>query len=289
MDATAALAKRLAEPHPLVMGVLNVTPDSFSDGGRFFDPARARAHAEAMCAQGADIIDIGGESTRPGSQGVDLATERERVLPLIEALMPLGCPLSLDTSKPELMVEAARAGVAMINDVNALRAEGATEAVAGLDTRVCLMHMQGEPRTMQVNPHYDDVIGEIGDFLAQRLAACQRAGIASERLIVDPGFGFGKNLQHNVELLARLDELGERLGQPLLVGMSRKRMIGALLGDAAVDQRVHGSIAAAVIACMKGARIIRAHDVQATREALAVAGAVCAADRESRDMESRHE
>ena len=279
MTPAQRLLKRLNEPRPLVMGVLNVTPDSFSDGGRFTDPVVARTHAQRMIDEGADIIDVGGESSRPGAEGVSLEVERERVLPLLEALAPLGIPLSVDTMKPAIMAEAARGGAAMVNDVAALRAEGAVEAVAGSEVAVCLMHMQGEPRTMQQDPRYDDVVREVGDFLAQRMAVCEAGGISRERILLDPGFGFGKTLAHNLELLANLDEIAVRLARPILVGMSRKRMIGAILGDAPLERRLHGSVAAAVIAAQHGARIIRVHDVAATREALAVVSAVAGVQR----------
>ena len=270
----AALIDRLADPRPLIMGVLNVTPDSFSDGGRFTEREAAQDHAAAMVAAGADIIDVGGESTRPGSTGVSAETEAERVLPQLEALADASCPVSIDTSKPAIMAAAAEAGVSLINDVNALRADGAIEMVARLGLPVCLMHMQGEPRTMQANPVYNDVVREVGDFLIARMAACAQGGIARERILVDPGFGFGKTLEHNVTLLAHLDELVARLACPVLVGMSRKRMIGALIGDAPVEERLHGSVGAAVVAALKGARVIRVHDVAATHQALAVVNAV---------------
>lgn len=264
----------LAGERPLVMGVLNVTPDSFSDGGRFNQPEAARQRARAMLAEGADIIDVGGESTRPGAEGVDLDAERMRVIPLLESLACLDCPISVDTSKPTIMSEAVAAGAAMVNDVWALRADGAIKAAAAAGVPVCVMHMQGEPRTMQSNPQYTDVIRDIGDFLEERIAACIRGGIAEHDIVVDPGFGFGKTLAHNVELLAGLATLYDRLRRPLLVGMSRKRMIGSLTGDRPVDQRGPGSVAAATIAVLKGAHIVRAHDVEATRDAVAVAHAV---------------
>lgn len=269
------LRERLDRPGTLIMGVLNVTPDSFSDGGQYNSTAAALDRAKRMVVAGADIVDIGGESTRPGADAVSLEQERQRILPLLETLVSgLGVPVSVDTSKPELMREAVAAGAAMINDVRALRAPGALEAVAAGDALVCLMHMQGEPRSMQADPRYGDVVAEVGDFLVERLAACVQAGIDPERVILDPGFGFGKTLAHNLALLAGLDVLVRRGGRPLLAGLSRKRMIGTLLGDAPVDERLHGSVAAAVIAAMSGARIVRVHDVQATREALRVADAV---------------
>lgn len=274
-EGTRMLRARLASPGPLVMGVLNVTPDSFSDGGRFFDADTAMAHAERMGAEGADILDIGGESTRPGAEAVDLDEERRRVLPLVEALAArLAVPISIDTSKPELMAEAVAAGAALVNDVRALAAPGALEAVAALDVPVCVMHMQGEPRTMQSEPRYDDVVTEVGDFLEARVRACLEAGIGRERIIVDPGFGFGKTTAHNMTLLRHLDRLVERLGLPLLVGFSRKRSIGEVLGGVPADARLHGSLAVAVLAAERGARIVRTHDVGPTREALAVTRAV---------------
>lgn len=269
------LGRRLAEPAPLVMGVLNVTPDSFADGGRFTDPYAAVARAEAMAAAGADLIDIGGESTRPGAEAVSLEEERRRVLPLLEAFAGrVQVPLSIDTSKPELMAEAMAAGVALVNDVRALRADGAIEAVRSGDAFACVMHMQGQPRTMQQSPHYDDVVAEVGDFLAERVEACAAGGIARERLLVDPGFGFGKSLEHNLTLLRRLDVLVQRLELPLLAGLSRKRMIGTLLGGVAADERLYGSLATAVMAADRGARILRVHDVRPTVEALTVLAAV---------------
>ena len=276
--AVEILRARLNEPRPLVMGVLNVTPDSFSDGGRFLDFEAALAQAEAMAEAGADVIDVGGESTRPGAEAVALDDERQRVMPLVEALAPrLSVPLSVDTSKPELMAEAAAAGAALINDVRALRAAGAIEALADRDCLVCVMHMQGEPRSMQTAPYYDDVVAEVGDFLEQRVNACIGGGIARERVLVDPGFGFGKTLAHNLVLLRELETLVRRLGRPLLAGMSRKRMIGTMLGGRPADERLYGSVAVAVMAAERGARIVRAHDVAPTLDALAVVSEVMAA------------
>lgn len=279
-EGIRVLRQRLATGAPLVMGVLNVTPDSFSDGGRFFSPDEALAQAERMAAEGADIIDIGGESTRPGAEEVPLDEERRRVLPLVESLAQrLPTPLSIDTSKPALMSEAVAAGAAMVNDVRALRAPGALETVATLEeVPVCLMHMQGEPRTMQAEPRYDDVVREVGDFLAARVQACLDAGIARERLIVDPGFGFGKTSAHNLALLKHLDELVVRLEAPVLVGMSRKRTLGELLDGAPPDERVHASVAFAVMAVERGARIVRVHDVGPTREAFALVAALAQAE-----------
>jgi dihydropteroate synthase len=249
------------------MGILNVTPDSFSDGGNFLFRDKAVAHARAMVAEGADIIDIGGESTRPGAKSVSVQEEMDRVIPVIEALHgEVAVPLSIDTSKPEVMRTAVAAGAGFINDVYALRAPGALEAAAELNVPVCLMHMQGEPRTMQDNPHYADVVTDVREFLAARLAAAGAAGIARERLVIDPGFGFGKTAEHNLELLRGLD-IFSRLGPPVLAGLSRKSMIGKLLG-LPVERRMHASVALALIAVQNGARIVRVHDVGPTVEAL---------------------
>ena len=258
---------------PAVMGVLNVTPDSFSDGGRFLGLDEALRQAERMAADGAAILDIGGESTRPGAAAVPAREEIDRTLPVIEALVTrLDLPLSIDTRTPEVMRAAAGAGAALVNDVYALRRAGALEAAAGLDTAVCLMHMQGEPRTMQENPRYADVVGEVHAFLAGRVRACEEAGIARERLLIDPGFGFGKTLAHNLELLANLDRLAD-LGLPLLVGLSRKRSLGDLTGRP-VGERMPAGLAAAVLAAARGAHIVRTHDVRETVDALKVATAV---------------
>lgn len=260
---------------PVVMGVLNVTPDSFSDGGQHEGPEKALAHALAMGRQGAALIDVGGESTRPGAAPVDTAEELRRVLPVIKALAAQGAPpVSIDTAKPEVMSAAAAAGAEMINDVRALREPGALEAAADSGCAVCLMHMQGEPRTMQRSPVYEDVVEEVYAFLAARIETCIRAGIALERIIVDPGFGFGKTLEHNLELFRRLDRFAQ-LGVPLLVGVSRKSMIGALTGRP-VEQRLAGGIALGTLAAWSGAKVIRSHDVAATRDALAVTAAVLA-------------
>jgi dihydropteroate synthase len=258
---------------PLVMGVLNVTPDSFSDGGRFVSAAAAIAHGVRLAEEGAALIDVGGESTRPGAQPVELEEELRRVLPVIEGLRA-GCDavISVDTSKPEVMRAARQAGAGLVNDVRALRAPGALAAAAASGCAVCLMHMQGEPGTMQLAPHYADVVGEVREFLAARVADCRAAGIGAGRLLLDPGFGFGKTLEHNLTLLRRLPELAVQ-GLPLLVGLSRKSMLGKLT-DRAPGERLHGSVALAVIAALNGARIIRAHDVAATVEALKVVAAV---------------
>jgi dihydropteroate synthase len=254
------------------MGVVNITPDSFSDGGEFATTAAALARARQLIAEGADLIDIGGESTRPGAAGVALDEERKRVLPLLEQLAGGAVPVSVDTQKPALMREAIAAGAAMINDINALQSPAALEAVAGSDAAVCLMHKQGTPADMQLDPHYDDVVADVLAFLAARVQAARGAGIAQNRIVVDPGFGFGKTLEHNLELLRRLDRLAAA-GATVLAGVSRKAMLGRITGRA-VNERVFASVAAAVIAVEKGARIVRAHDVAATRDALAVWAAV---------------
>jgi dihydropteroate synthase len=253
------------------MGVLNVTPDSFSDGGRFLDPQAALAQAERMAQEGAALIDIGGESTRPGAAPVASEEELQRVLPVLErvaARVPV--MLSVDTSNPQLMRRAAAAGAHLINDVRALRCPGALEAAAHGDLAVCLMHMQGTPATMQSEPHYQDVVAEVREFLQQRVAACVAAGIARERLCIDPGFGFGKLTAHNLELLRGLSTF-ERLGLPIAVGLSRKSMTTAL--GARTPDRLGASVALATIAVLNGARIVRAHDVAATVEAIQTAEA----------------
>jgi dihydropteroate synthase len=258
---------------PLVMGVLNVTPDSFSDGGRFAGVDAAVAHALKMIEEGAGIIDIGGESTRPGAQAVDAEEEIRRVVPVIEALAArTQVPISVDTSKPEVMTTAVRAGASLINDVRALREPGALEAAAGPQAAICLMHMQGEPRTMQAEPRYSDVVAEVRDFLRERATACLARGVAKDRLLIDPGIGFGKRLEHNLALLAGLPALTQ-LGWPVLIGVSRKSMFGALLGRA-VDERVAGGVAAATAAVLAGASMVRTHDVGATVDAVKVAVAI---------------
>jgi dihydropteroate synthase len=250
-----------------IMGILNITPDSFSDGGLFLGRDRAVARALEMAADGADIIDVGGESTRPGAPAVSVEQELARVIPVIEAVRAaVELPISIDTSKPEVMRAAVAAGASLINDVRALREPGALEAAAGLGVPVCLMHMQGEPRTMQANPVYGDVLAEVREFLAGRVAACEAAGIPRARLIVDPGFGFGKAVAHNLALLRGLPELAG-LGCPVLAGLSRKSLIGAVLG-LPVDERLHASVALALIAVQNGASIVRVHDVRATRDAV---------------------
>ena len=255
---------------PIIMGVLNVTPDSFSDGGKFFNASSAIDQAKSMVENGAGIIDIGGESTRPGAQAVTAKEELNRVIPVIEALSgQIKAPISIDTSKPEVMEQAVASGVSIINDVNALRAEGAIEMAAKLKSDVCLMHMQGIPRTMQDNPSYDDVIEDIKSFFKERIEACELAGIELSSITLDPGFGFGKNLGHNIALLKNLSEFNE-FGVSILAGLSRKSMIGTLLGDKDVDSRMIGSVTAALIAVENGANIIRAHDVEETNDALKV-------------------
>lgn len=254
------------------MGVINVTPDSFSDGGLYLSTAAAVAHARQLIAEGADLLDVGGESTRPGAAPVALDEERRRVLPVLEALADAGVPLSVDTRKPELMREAAAAGAAMVNDINGFQAPGALDAVAGSSCAICIMHKQGNPQTMQQAPQYADVVTEVRDYLGQRIATAERAGIARDRIVVDPGFGFGKTLGHNLELLRRLDAI-TALAVPVLAGLSRKSMIGKLTGRDAAD-RMAGSVAAALLAVQRGAAIVRVHDVAATRDVLAVWNAV---------------
>jgi len=254
------------------MGIVNVTPDSFSDGGRLGDAQAAIHHALKLQEAGADILDVGGESTRPGAAPVPADEEIRRVLPVIEALARRGCVVSVDTMKPEVMRAALDAGAAMVNDVIALRAPGALEAVATSDAAVCLMHMQGEPQRMQQAPSYTDVVEEVGRFLQDRVAACEAAGIGRERLVIDPGFGFGKTLEHNLALLSRLDRLAG-LGLPLLAGLSRKSMLGALTGRG-VEEREFAGVAAHLIAVARGARLVRVHNVAAMRDALAIWNAV---------------
>jgi len=253
---------------PRVMGVVNVTPDSFSDGGRYAGHDAALAHARQMLADGADIIDVGGESTRPGAAPVAEADEIDRVLPVIEALAADGALVSVDTMKPAVMRAAIAAGAAMINDVLALRAPGALEVAAASDVAVCLMHMLGEPRTMQAAPHYDDVVVEVRGFLAARAAVAMAVGISPERIVLDPGFGFGKSLAHNLALIRGLPEL-RALGFPVLAGLSRKSSIGQITGRDA-GERIAGSLAAALAAVARGAAIVRVHDVRETVDALKV-------------------
>jgi len=265
--------KLLDLSRPQVMGILNITPDSFSDGGAFFTPAAALGHAREMVAEGAAIIDIGGESTRPGAAPVPLAEELRRVIPVIEVLHDtLPVPVSIDTRHPAVMQAAVAAGAGLINDVNALQAPGAVEMAARLGVPVCLMHMQGIPESMQDNPEYGDVVAEVRQFLGDRVDACLAAGIARERILLDPGFGFGKTTRHNLLLLQHLDRLVAE-GYPVLVGLSRKSLIGNVLG-LPVDERLYPGLALAVLAVWQGAAIVRTHDVRATREALDMCHAV---------------
>ena len=258
---------------PVVMGVLNVTPDSFSDGGRFLDPAEAVRQARRMAAEGAALIDVGGESTRPGAEPVEPGEELERVLPVIEAIVAeLEVPVSVDTSKPEIMEAAFGAGAVMVNDVMALRAPGALEAVAASGAAVCLMHMQGQPRSMQAEPRYRDVVQDVHQFLSERVAACEAAGMDRSRLVIDPGFGFGKTLEHNLALLSALEAF-TREGLPVLAGLSRKSLIGQITGRPTAE-RLAGSVVLAALAVERGASIIRAHDVAATLDAVKIAAAV---------------
>jgi dihydropteroate synthase len=258
---------------PLVMGILNVTPDSFSDGGQFHSLDLALSHAEQMIADGVDIIDIGGESSRPGSAPLPLGEELRRVMPLIYALRDCGKPLSVDTYKPEVMREAIAAGADMINDINGFRAEGALRAVNESECALCIMHMQRDPATMQLRPEYDDVVADVTRFLGERVAAFELEGIERERLCIDPGFGFGKTVDHNLMLLKDLRHISDEIGLPILAGLSRKSTIGAITGKP-VEQRMAGSIAAALSAVAHGAFIVRVHDVAETVDALKVWQAV---------------
>lgn len=265
----------LSRPH--VMGILNVTPDSFSDGGRFSQRDAALRHAAEMVAAGATLIDVGGESTRPGARAVLPSEELERVAPVVEAITrELDVVVSLDTSTPAVMREGARLGAGLINDVRSLQRDGALDAAADTGLPVCLMHMLGEPGTMQENPQYRDVTGEVGDFLAARMAACAAVGIPAERIVLDPGFGFAKTFEHNLSLFKHLEEL-LRLGRPLLVGVSRKSMVGQALGRD-VDQRLYGSLALAALAVTKGACILRVHDVAETVDVVRMIAAVNSAE-----------
>ena len=269
--------RSLALDRPRICGIINITADSFSDGGRFLDADRAIEHGLKLVEEGADLLDIGAESTRPGAADVSAGDEIARVVPAIAALAKqVQVPISVDTSKPEVMRAAVAAGAGLINDVFALRRDGALDAAAELKVPVCLMHMQGEPRTMQDDPRYDDVVGEVHRFLTDRLFACQLAGIDKKNILVDPGFGFGKTLDHNLALLRALGRFAEIA--PVLAGLSRKAMIGALTGHANPADRAAGSAAAALIAVQRGAAIVRVHDVAATRDALAVWNAVAAGD-----------
>lgn len=262
----------LSPGRPLIMGIVNLTPDSFSGDGLAASSAQAIDHARAQIAAGADMLDLGAESSRPGAIPTPLDEELNRLLPVMEALAGCGVPISVDTYKPEVMRAALAAGAAMINDIYALRMPGAIEAVAEADCAVCLMHMQGEPLTMQQAPAYGDVVVEVRDFLAGRVAVLEAAGIARERIVLDPGFGFGKTLEHNLEMLRHLQDTTVS-GLPILAGLSRKSMLGGITGRS-VDERLPASLAAAVMALEGGARILRVHDVAATRDALAVWSAV---------------
>lgn len=274
--------RSLTLDRPRVVGVINVTPDSFSDGGQFADVDAAVSHGLRLAEEGADMLDIGGESTRPGAHDVSIDEELKRVIPVIEQLAArTSLPIAIDTSKPEVMRAAVAAGAGMINDVYALRREGAMDAVAELRVPVCLMHMQGEPRSMQDAPHYDDVVGEVHRFLTDRLFSCEISGIDRRKVMVDPGFGFGKDMEHNLALLRRLERFAD-LGSGVYVGLSRKSMIGTLTGRKQPADRAAGSVAAALIAVQRGARMVRVHDVAATVDALKVWHAVQSGDKPER-------
>jgi dihydropteroate synthase len=265
----------LAQTH--VMGILNITPDSFSDGGRFHQRDLALRHAQAMVEAGATLIDIGGESTRPGARAVSVVEELERVAPMVEAISrELDVIISVDTSTPAVMRESARLGAGLINDVRSLRRDGALDAAAATGLPVCLMHMQGEPGTMQDHPHYDDLLGEVSSFLQERIQACATVGIPAERILLDPGFGFAKSHAHNLSLFKHMQAL-HALGRPLLVGVSRKSMVGLALNKP-VTERLHGSLALAALAMTKGARILRVHDVAETVDVVRMIAAVEAAE-----------
>ena len=257
---------------PRVMGIVNVTPDSFSDGGKFNTTEKAIEHALQLVGEGAEILDIGGESTRPGASPVPLDEELKRVIPVIEGLRGVGVPLSIDTYKPQVMQAAITAGADIVNDVCALREPQALEIVAASQVGVCLMHMQGRPQTMQADPQYDDVVSEVRKFLKDRLNAAEQAGIGRSRIVLDPGFGFGKRTAHNLTLLNHLNDI-QAFGLPLLIGLSRKSVLGQVVGSA-VDERIHASIAASVVSVMKGANIVRVHDVKPTIDALKIVQAV---------------
>ncbi len=273
-DLIRRLQQARVSKRPLVMGIVNVTPDSFSDGGRFDRPDAAVEHAMSLVEQGADLLDIGGESTRPGAAPVSADSELARVLPVIEALAALtSTPISVDTTKPEVMRAAIAAGAGLINDVNALRADDALTSAGQLGVPVCLMHMQGEPRTMQAEPRYRDVVAEVRDFLLERVEACVQAGLPRHSLIIDPGFGFGKTLQHNLALLSGLKSLVDSK-IPVLAGLSRKSMLGWITGRERADERLAASLAAALFAADQGAAIVRVHDVAETVDALKVRNAI---------------
>ena len=258
---------------PYVMGIVNITPDSFSDGGKFSSTDAAVEHALKLIDEGADILDIGGESTRPGSVPVDLKEELNRVIPVIDALRNLATvPISIDTYKPEVMRQAIEAGADIVNDIRALQEQNAIDVVVNSNVGVCLMHMQGTPQTMQVNPQYSDVVAEVKAFLLARLEACFHTGIGASRIVLDPGFGFGKTRAHNISLLQQLESFAT-LGQPILDGLSRKSLLGQMTGND-VDARLYASIAASVLSVMKGAKILRVHDVKATVEALKVVSSI---------------
>jgi dihydropteroate synthase len=275
------MAKKLFEldrniPH--VMAVLNVTPDSFSDGGNYFvqqkvDVGLCCQRVEQMLAEGASIIDIGGESTRPGAKPVSTQEEMDRVLPVIEAIKDFDVVISLDSSSPVVMLEAARLGIGLINDIRALQREGAMQVAANSQLPVCLMHMQGQPETMQERPEYRNIVTDVGNFFSERIESCLKAGIKKDNLLIDPGFGFGKTLEHNLKLLAGLSQFG-MLGLPILAGLSRKSMVSQLLGNKPVEQRLAGSLALAVMAIERGVWIVRAHDVQETVDAVKIASAI---------------
>jgi dihydropteroate synthase len=274
--------RSLTLDRPRVVGVINVTPDSFSDGGQFADVDAAVSHGLRLAEEGADMLDIGGESTRPGAHDVSIDEELKRVIPVIEQLAArTSLPIAIDTSKPEVMRAGVAAGAGMINDVYALRREGAMDAVAELRVPVCLMHMQGEPRSMQDAPHYDDVVGDVHRFLTDRLFSCEISGIDRRKVMVDPGFGFGKDMEHNLALLRRLERFAD-LGSGVYVGLSRKSMIGTLTGRKQPADRAAGSVAAALIAVQRGARMVRVHDVAATVDALKVWHAVQSGDKPER-------
>jgi dihydropteroate synthase len=258
---------RFALDRPLVMGIVNVTPDSFSDGGRFLSSREAIEQGLRLREEGADLLDIGGESTRPGAQAVSVQEELDRVMPVLEGLGDCGAALSVDTTKAEVMAAALAAGADMVNDVSALEGPGALEVVAASACGICLMHRQGEPGTMQAAPHYDDVVAEVGDYLKSRLAACLQAGIDPDRIVIDPGFGFGKTLEHNIALFKKIAHLADMA--PVLAGVSRKSMIGLITAQP-VAERLVGSVTAAVLAAMGGAALLRVHDVRATVDALKI-------------------
>ena len=265
-------AFKLDLSRPKVMGIVNVTPDSFSDGGRYVSFSNAIDHARQLIEDGADMLDIGGESTRPGAAEVGEQEELDRVLPVIEGLRGIAVPISIDTWKPAVMRAAITAGATMVNDVNALQADGAIRAVAASNAAVCLMHKQGTPQSMQQRPSYDDVVLEVADFMRQRIAVVAAAGIGRDRIVIDPGFGFGKTLAHNLALLRELESF-TRLGLPVLAGLSRKSMLGAITGRE-VGERLAASMAAAMLAVQRGAAIVRVHDVRETVDALKILNAV---------------